>query len=82
MCRQSRQQLEEEQKRSLDGLDGTGKVSGPSGPLLPLCGAPAPRFLQAERPWALLDLGEEQILWKGPSRCIPLSYSAHISRTL
>lgn len=33
VCRQSRQQLEEEQKKSLYGLESTGKVSGqPQGP--------------------------------------------------
>lgn len=57
VCRQSRQQLEEEQKRSLYGLDGTGKVSGP--------GAPPPSLRSTRSsvppgraPWPLPDLGE------------------------
>ncbi|XP_010853044.1 PREDICTED: ceramide kinase, partial [Bison bison bison] len=57
VCRQSRQQLEEEQKRSLYGLDGTGKVSGP--------GAPPPSLRSTRSsvppgraPWPLPELGE------------------------
>lgn len=84
MCRQSRQQLEEEQQRARYGLDGTGKLSGPGGPSPLSAGHP---LLGSSRPGALglcQTLGKSRFCGRAPlaaSLCVTLRLSPERSGT-